>query len=110
MITVALTEDTRVRLPSKDVQSVLEVELKEGARVAILAEIEEDGLTALWTLVKPERPEMEHLLGTVISIEGNLITIVDAQSNEHTVEVLEEALQGLQVGDMTTLGCRATRR
>jgi len=104
LITVALTEDTRVRLPSAGVQSVLEVELREGARVAILAEVEVDGsLTALWTLVKPERPQIAHLLGTVISIEGNSVTIVDAQGNEHTVEMPGQALQGLQIGDMTTL-------
>jgi len=103
LITVALTEDTTVRLPSGNVQSVLEVELKEGALVAILAEVgEDDSFTALWTLVKPERPQVEHLLGTIISIEGNLTTIVDAQGNEHTVEMPGQALQGLQVGDMTT--------
>ena len=101
---VALTEDTQVRLPSGDVQSVPDVELEVGDRLAILAEVEADGsLTALWTLVKPERPQVEHLLGTVIAIEGNLITIVDAQGSEHTVEMPEQALQGLQLGDMTTL-------
>ena len=103
-LTATITEDTRVRLPSGDVQSVMEVELREGARVAILAEVEADGrLTALWILVKPEQPQVAHLLGTVISIEGNVITIVDAQGNEHIVEMPAQALQGLHVGDMATL-------
>jgi len=102
-VIVALTGGTQVRLPSGDVQSVMEVELRKGARVAILAEVEADGsLTALWTLVKPERPQVGHLLGTVITMEDNRVTIVDAQGNEHTVEMPEQALQGLQVGDMTT--------
>lgn len=103
LLTVALTGDTRVRLPSGDVHSTVQVGVEVGASVAILAEVEDGSLTALWTLVKPERPQVRHLLGTIISIEGNLITIVDAQGNEHTIEMPEQALQGLQVGDMTTL-------
>jgi len=102
-VTVALTGDTQVRLPSGDVQSVMEVELRKGARVAILAEVGADGsLTALWTLVKPEQPQVGHLLGTIITMEDNRVTIVDAQGNEHIVEMPGQALQGLQVGDMTT--------
>jgi len=102
-VTVALTEGTQVRLPSGDVQSVMEVELREGARVAILAEVEADGsLTALWTLVKPERPQVAHLLGTIISMEDNRVTMVDAQGNAHTVGMPVQALQGLQVGDVAT--------
>jgi len=101
-LTVVLTEDTKVRLPSNDVQSVSQVAFEVGDRLAILAQVEDDSLTALWALVKPERPQVEHLLGTIISIEGDIITIVDAQGNEHTVEMSEQALQGLQVGDMTT--------
>lgn len=106
-LTATITGDTPVRLPSAEieVQSVSDVEFVEDVtRVAILAQVAEDGsLTAIWILVKPEQPQVEHLLGTIISIEGNLITIVDAQGDEHTVEVPEQALQGLQVGDMTTL-------
>ena len=102
-LTATITEDTKIRLPSKEVQSVLEVELKEEARVAILAQVEaDDSLTALWILVKPEHPLVGHLLGTVITMEGNRITIVDAQGNEHTVDMPEQALQGLQVGDVAT--------
>jgi len=106
-LTATITGDTPVRLPSAEieVQSVSDVEFVEGAtRVAILAQVAEDGsLTAIWILVKPEQPQVEHLLGTVISIEGTRITIMDAQGNEHTVEVPEQALQGLQMGDVTTL-------
>jgi len=102
LITVVLTEDTRVRLPSGDVHSAAQVGIEVGASVAVLAEVDDGSLTALWTLVKPERPQVLHLLGTIISMEGNLITIVDAQGNEHTVGMPGQALQGLQVGDMTT--------
>ena len=100
---VDLTGNTSVRLPSGDVQSVMEVELREGARVAILAEVEADGsLTALWILVKPERPQVAHLLGTVITMEDNRVTMMDAQGNAHTVGMPVQALQGLQVGDVAT--------
>lgn len=103
-VTIATTDDTQVRLPSKNVQNVLEVELEEGSRVAVLAELETDGsLIALWILVKPERPQFEHLLGAIISLEGNLITIVDDRGNEHTVELPEQARRGLEVGDIATL-------
>ena len=54
-------------------------------------------------MVKPEQPQIEHLLGIVISIEGNLITIVDPRGNEYTMEVPEQGLQGFPVGDITTL-------
>jgi len=102
LITVALTGETRVRLPSGDVHSAVQVGFEVGASVAVLAEVEDGSLTALWTLVKPEQPQVEHLLGTVISMGDNLITMMDAQGNEHTVGMPEQALQGLQVGDMAT--------
>lgn len=104
-VTVALTDNTSVRLPSAEieVQSVSDVDFEVGDRVAILAEVEaNDRLTALWILVKPERPQVAHLLGTVITMEDNRVTMVDAQGNAHTVGMPVQALQGLQVGDVAT--------
>ncbi len=103
-ITVAITPDTRIRLPSEQVRSAAEVELEEGASVSILAEVTSEGdLVAIWTLIKPERPRFGHLLGTIISVEDNGVTVVDAQGNEHTVEMPEQAMRSLQVGDIATL-------
>ena len=77
--------------------------LVDGLKVGVLLQRHEDGSwVAIRAMIKPDRPSTEHVSGAVVSREGNVITIVDAQGKEHVVELPDEAAASVQVGDTLT--------
>jgi hypothetical protein len=98
-IELAIDQDTHFRMPGESEVGFDDLEL--GSRVAILAQADDDTLTAVRVMLVPGTPQREHRVLTVIAASGNTVVAQDRLGNQ--VEVaLEGGINGDLVGQVVT--------
>ena len=112
VLAVGLSEETMIVSPSGGIMEPSEVELTEGAEVAVLAWIgPDDTLNAYRILVKPEQPRYRHVIGVPVTIEGDVVTLADYEGNMQTLQLQEQIHEQLRetihLRQLTTLAVRA---
>ncbi|MFQ5934038.1 MAG: hypothetical protein ACE5KI_05290 [Dehalococcoidia bacterium] len=82
-----------------------DLDLSEGDQVALLVQAGEEGepYQVLRGLVRPDRPQFQHLTGAVVSKTATSIIIVDATGREHVVELPEGVDLPVNAGDLATV-------
>lgn len=89
-VLLVVTDDTRIKVPGLETASLDDI--FEEDRVAVLAEIAENGYVALEILKIPKKPARHvHIIGVVEDVIGNTVTIVDKDGNTFTLELPEDA-------------------
>ena len=78
-----------------------DLELEEGSRVAFLVQDGKEGqpLQVLRGLVRPDRPQILHVTGAVVSKTATGITVIDATGREHVMEIPEGVEISVNPGD-----------
>jgi hypothetical protein len=98
-VELAVVQDTHFRAPGAPEVSFDDLEL--GSRVAILAEEQQDGLTAVKVMLVPGEPQREHRVLTVVEVTGNMVVAEDEQGNRVEVVLGEELSEDL-IGQLVT--------
>jgi len=78
-----------------------DLDLSEGTRVALLVHNGEEGqpLQVLRGLVRPDRPQILHVSGAVVSKTATEMTVIDATGREHVMELPEGVELSVSPGD-----------
>ncbi len=80
-----------------------------GARVAVLAESSGSTTTALQVMVIPGHPQSQHLVLTVVSVNGNTLTGQDTNGNQVTVQMGQPVDPSLVGQTITFIGRPGTQ-
>lgn len=105
VLELAVAEDTQFRVPGMSKASF--DDLLVGSRVAVLAEGQDDALTAVKVMLVPGEPQREHRVLTVVEASGNTVVAQDQQGNQVEVVLDEELDEGLEGQLVTFIGDRS---
>ncbi|MBI2866248.1 MAG: hypothetical protein HYX99_02665 [Chloroflexi bacterium] len=98
-VSVTVDESTKFRLPGRESFSFSDLQV--GDRLALLARVQGEALSALMVMVVPSQALNRHRTGAITDIQGITITITDKDGNTLTLEVPGGAA-GLALGQVVT--------
>lgn len=99
---ISLGADYELKIPGQEAVTAIAGTFEEGARVAVLAAIAEDGsLDAVQVLVKPIAPTAPPVTGAVVSVEDGILTIMRPDGTTKTVQLPTDA-GAPALGDLVT--------
>jgi len=103
-VEVLLVDTTTYKVPGQDEATKEDIEV--GERLAILATVGDDGgYTAARVMMVPSVATRQHLSGIVVSVENQVMTVINAAGETMTIE-LPDGVKGGVVGEFISTSVR----